>query len=45
LKEPQLRADLSSEIENLQFGNQSWDTIALKTIKIYDKVLSNGFFP
>jgi glycosyltransferase involved in cell wall biosynthesis len=40
-KEPQLRADLSSEIENLHFGDQSWEAIALKTIETYNKVLSN----
>jgi glycosyltransferase involved in cell wall biosynthesis len=40
-KDRQLRADLSSEVENLQFGDQSWEAIALKTIQTYDKVLSN----
>jgi glycosyltransferase involved in cell wall biosynthesis len=39
-KEPQLRADLSRQIEKLQFGDQSWEAIARKTIDTYDKVLA-----
>jgi glycosyltransferase involved in cell wall biosynthesis len=37
-KNPQLRADLSSQIEKLQFGDQSWEAIAHKTIETYNKV-------
>jgi len=44
-KEPQLRVDLSSEIEKLQFGDQSWEGIACKTIETYDKVLSSVSSP
>ena len=39
-KDSQLRADLSSQIEKLQFGDQSLELIARKTIETYNKVLS-----
>jgi glycosyltransferase involved in cell wall biosynthesis len=39
-KEPQLRADLSAQIERLQFGDQSWELIARKTVETYNEVLS-----
>jgi glycosyltransferase involved in cell wall biosynthesis len=39
-KDPQLRAALSSQIKKLQFGDQSWEAIARKTIETYNKVLS-----
>jgi glycosyltransferase involved in cell wall biosynthesis len=39
-KEPYLRATLSTQIKNLNFGDESWEQIAYKTIGTYDRVLS-----
>jgi glycosyltransferase involved in cell wall biosynthesis len=40
--QPELRERFASQITNLNFGDQSWDAIARKTIATYDKVLSNA---
>ena len=44
-KDQQLRTNLSSEIAKLQFGDQSWESIAVKTIHVYDKVRSVASTP
>ena len=41
-KDAQLRADLSSQVRKLNFGDQSWEAIARQTIETYNKVLSIG---
>jgi glycosyltransferase involved in cell wall biosynthesis len=41
-KQPELREKLASQIADLNFGDQSWEAIARKTIATYDKVLSNA---
>jgi glycosyltransferase involved in cell wall biosynthesis len=41
-EQPELREKLSSQIKTLNFGDQSWNLIARKTIETYDKVLSNA---
>jgi glycosyltransferase involved in cell wall biosynthesis len=37
-QQPALREKLSSQIKNLNFGDQSWELIARKTIETYEKV-------
>jgi glycosyltransferase involved in cell wall biosynthesis len=44
-KDQQLRTNLSSEIAKLQFGDQSWESIAVKTVHVYDKVRSVASTP
>jgi glycosyltransferase involved in cell wall biosynthesis len=41
-EQPALREALSSQIKKLKFGDESWESIALKTNETYDKVLSNA---
>jgi glycosyltransferase involved in cell wall biosynthesis len=43
--QPALREALSGRIRQLNFGDQSWESIALKTIQTYDTVLSNPILP
>ena len=40
--QPALREKLASRIKDLNFGDESWDLIARKTVETYDKVSSNA---